>query len=191
MPRGPSGGTTAMLQAVPSSEPHPAPSGRIEEQPAQEPQPKVPVASLSDIADLCSKNRDPKLKALVRNFVHLVRLEPGRLEMRMTEGAPASLPGELGVKLREWTGIHWVVSLSREAGEPTLVEIDNNTREARLTDARADPDVAAILAQFPGARIADVRIRVEDESSEQDDLPAPAAAESDEGDILPGDDIER
>ncbi len=123
--------------------------------------------------------------------MRLVKLEPGRLDMRMTDGGPGTLPGELGVKLKEWTGIHWVVSLSKEEGEPTLVEADNNAREARLTDARADPDVAAILAQFPGARITDVRIRVtEEDENETEDLPAPATAESEEGDILPGDDIE-
>src|SRR5690606_18610437 len=190
MPRGPSGGATAMLQSVPSPEPRQAPVGQIEEQPAERPVSEVPVNSLSDIVDLCSKNRDPKLKALVRNFVHLVKLEPGRIDMRMTESGPATLPGELGVKLKEWTGVHWIVSLSREEGEPTLVEAENSAREARLTDARTDPDVAAILSQFPGAKIIDVRVRVTDEDTEVEELPAPAAAESAEGDILPGDDIE-
>ncbi|MCB5203216.1 DNA polymerase III subunit gamma/tau [Neorhizobium sp. T786] len=190
MPRASSGGATAMLQAVPSPEPHEMPVGRIEEQPSERPAPKVPVDSMQDIVELCSKNRDPKLKALIRNFVHLVKLEPGRLDMRMTEGAPGSLPGELGVKLKEWTGIHWIVSLSKEQGEPTLIEADNTAREARLTDARADPDVAAILTQFPGAKIIDVRVRVTEEDTEAEELPAPAAAESAEGDILPGDDIE-
>ena len=51
-----------------------------------------------------------------------------------------------------------------------------------------DPDVAAILSRFPGAKITDVRIRT---AIVEDDTPSlPAAAESSEGDILPGDDIE-
>jgi DNA polymerase-3 subunit gamma/tau len=184
--RMPTGGPTAMLQAVQGGVPRQMPVGRTEEQPA----PSVPVRSLQDIVELCSKNRDPKLKALVRNFVRLVKLEPGRLEMRMTDGGPGTLPGELGVKLKEWTGIHWIVTLSKEEGDATLVEVDNHAREARLTDARADPDVAAILAQFPGARITDVRIRAAEEENEAEDIAPPAIAESEEGDILPGDDIE-
>jgi DNA polymerase-3 subunit gamma/tau len=184
--RMPTGGPTAMLQAVQGGVPRQMPVGRTEEQPA----PSVPVRSLQDIVELCSKNRDPKLKALVRNFVRLVKLEPGRLEMRMTDGGPGTLPGELGVKLKEWTGIHWIVTLSKEEGDATLVEVDNHAREARLTDARADPDVAAILAQFPGARITDVRIRAAEEENEAEDVAPPAIAESEEGDILPGDDVE-
>ena len=189
-PRSPTGGATAMLQAVPSPERPETPVGRIEEQPAGKPAPKVPVNSLSDIADLCSKNRDPKLKALLRNFVRLVRLEPGRLEINLSADAPKSIVGDLQRRLEEWTEIRWMVILSREPGEPTLVETDASAREARLTDARADPDVAAILAQFPGARITDVRIRMQEEDAVEAEAAAPAAAESDEGDILPGDDIE-
>ncbi len=188
--RMPSGGPTAMLQAVPNTMPREMAVGRSEPQQESRPEGSVAVRSLADVVDLCTKNRDPKLKALVRNFVRLVRLEPGRLDMQMTNGAPGTLPGELGVKLKEWTGIHWIVSLSNEPGAATLVEAEGQAREARLTDARSDPDVAAILSQFPGAKITDVRIRASEEADEPDELPMPAAAESAEGDILPGDDIE-
>ncbi len=178
---------TAMLRAVPDSRPQDmqVAAPRTEERP----EPKVPVTSVQDIADLAQKNRDPVMRAKVRNFVRLVRIEPGRLDMRLGEGAPGSLPGELGVKLKEWTGIHWIVSLSKDEGEPTLVEAEGNARNARLVDARQDPDVAAILAQFPGAKITDVRIRAPVQEEIEDTAP-PSVAESSEGDILPGDDIE-
>ncbi|AYD03269.1 DNA polymerase III subunit gamma/tau [Neorhizobium sp. NCHU2750] len=185
-----SGGPTAMLKAVPNTGLQAMPVGRIEERPSEKPEPKVPVRSLHDVVDLCTQNRDARLKALVRNFVRLVKIEPGRLDIRMTDSGPGTLPGELGVKLKEWTGIHWIVSLSKEEGEPTLVEADANAREARLTDAKSDPDVMAILSQFPGAKITDVRIRASEEDNDIEDAPPPATAESAEGDILPGDDIE-
>ncbi len=178
---------TAMLRAVPDSRPQDmqVAAPRTEERPES----KVPVKSVQDIADLAQKNRDPVIRAKVRNFVRLVKIEPGRLDMRLGEGAPGSLPGELGVKLKEWTGIHWIVSLSKDEGEPTLVEAEGNARDARLVDARQDPDVAAILSQFPGAKITDVRIRAAVQE-EVEDVSPPSVAESSEGDILPGDDIE-
>ena len=178
---------TAMLRAVPDSRPQDIQVAAPKQE--ERPEPKVPVNSLQDIADLCTKNRDPVLKAKVRGFVRLVRLEPGKLDMRLADGAPGSLPGELGVRLKEWTGIHWIVSISKDQGQPTLVEAEGNARDARLLDARQDPDVAAILAQFPGAKITDVRIRaplVDD----VEEIATPSVAESSEGDILPGDDIE-
>ncbi|NRP17336.1 DNA polymerase III subunit tau [Ensifer adhaerens] len=188
----PTGNGATMLRAVPDVSPQPISVGQIEERPAIAPvakaQASVPVNSVSDIADLCGKNKDIKLKTLVRGFVRLVRIEPGRLDVNVTDDAPKTLLGELAVKLKEWTGIHWIVSYSREPGEPTLIEAEQRAQEKRVSDARQDPDVAAILARFPGAKITDVRIRaVEEEEAES---VAPATAESADGDIVPGDDIE-
>ncbi|MFS8048498.1 DNA polymerase III subunit gamma/tau [Rhizobium sp. BR 314] len=180
----------AMLRAVPNTQPDSQPVGRIESKPAQAPKPLVPVNSMADIAELAGQKRDPKIKALVRTFVRPVRLEPGRLDVNLTPGAPGTLLNELAVKLKEWTGIHWIVSLSRDEGEPTLVEAEANVQKQRVADARQDPDVAAILSQFPGAKIIDVRVRAPDVDEEEEQTAAPAIAESIDGDILPGDDIE-
>ncbi len=180
----------AMLRAVPNTQPDSPPVGRIEQKPAEAPKPLVPINSMADIAELAGQKRDPKLKALVRAFVRPVKLESGRLDVSLTPGAPGTLLNELAGKLREWTGIHWIVSLSREEGQPTLVEAEANAQKQRVADARQDPDVAAILAQFPGAKIIDVRVRAPETDDEEEAAAPPAVAESIDGDILPGDDIE-
>ncbi|MBP1851657.1 DNA polymerase III subunit gamma/tau [Rhizobium halophytocola] len=186
----PSSAPVAHLKAVPSSAPPEAsPQIRGETRTVEEPVEKVPVRSLDDISELCTKNRDPKLKALLRNYARLVRLEPGRLEINLPEDAPKSLTGDLQRRLEEWTGIRWMVILSREQGEQTLVESERSQREAHFKDARQDPDVVAIIARFPGAKVTDVRI-LNAEKEEDEQAPPPAVAESEEGDILPGDDID-
>ncbi|MBC2771248.1 DNA polymerase III subunit gamma/tau [Rhizobium sp. AQ_MP] len=180
----------AHLQSVPAGDALPQGMERREAKIEEAPIPGVRVETLDDIADLCTKNRAPVLRAQLRQFVHLVKIEPGRLEIRLESQCPPTIVNELKMKLSEWTGITWWVTLSNEAGAPTLVEVEKSTREARLLDARQDPDVAAILARFPGAKITDVRIKAA--AIEDDDIVAapPAAAESADGDILPGDDIE-
>jgi DNA polymerase-3 subunit gamma/tau len=188
------GNGATMLRAVPDVAPPQAmPVGKIEERPVEAPvakaEPKGPVRSVSDIAELCGTNRDIKLKTLVRGFVRLVNLEPGRLEINLPDDAPKTLVAELQKKLEDWTGIRWMVILSREPGAPTLLEAETRAQEKRVSDARQDPDVAAILAKFPGAKITDVRIKGP-ELEEENEPVAVAAAESEEGDILPGDDIE-
>jgi DNA polymerase-3 subunit gamma/tau len=187
-PRPQTSGPTAMLRVVPASDPQAMPVGRTEAKPADAPKPLVSVNSVSDIVNLAGEKRDAKIKALVRNFVRPVRVQPGILDVNLTEGAPGTLLNELAVKLKDWTRIHWIVSLSREAGQPTMVEAEARDKAQQVSDARQDPDVAAILAQFPGAKIIDVRVRAPD--IEVEEIQAPATAESEEGDILPGDDIE-
>ncbi|KQR78004.1 DNA polymerase III subunit gamma/tau [Rhizobium sp. Leaf341] len=181
----------AMLRAVPEAElPAAQERGQVDLKPEPAPAaPVVPLRSVADIVDLCQKNRDILLKTLVRNFVRLVRIEPGRLEMNVPDDAPKTLVTDLQRRLEEWTGIRWMVTVSREPGLPTMVETEAAAKEERFNDARQDPDVAAILARFPGAKMVDVRIKVSE--VERDETPEiVAVAESEEGDILPGDDIE-
>ena len=58
-------------------------------------------------------------------------------------------------------------------GGLTLVEQEAKQRDERLTDARSDPDVAAILSRFPGARITDVRVNQTDLDEEAETAPEP------------------
>ncbi|RWO75926.1 MAG: DNA polymerase III subunit gamma/tau [Mesorhizobium sp.] len=139
-------------------EPEPMPAPFV---PAPEPvadAPPVPVKSLADIIALADAQRDIAFKVLVKRCVRLVRIEPGRIDVSLTDDAPKMLLNDLTAKLRAWTGRSWLVSLSKEAGGQTLAEMESTKRENALLDAKSDPTVAAILARFPGAKIIDVRI---------------------------------
>ena len=169
-------GSARPLMQAPSPETAPAPA----ESPRSEPSgPVIAVSSLEDLVALAEKHRDITAKIHIRKCLRLGRIEPGRLEVGLTEDAPKSLLGDLSKKLELWTGQRWMITLSRDADRPTLAELEADRRDALLRDAKSDPDIAAILKQFPGARITDVRI-----SGAEEDLPE-APAESEEGDILP------
>jgi DNA polymerase-3 subunit gamma/tau len=170
-PSRPQGGSTAMLRSVPDTRPVEMPAPPKAELQAEA---KVQVRSLADVANLAGDNRDMKLKAQIRQFVRPVRLEPGRLEIALSPDAPKSLVGELSSKLKDWTGINWLVILSREPGKLTLIEQEAELREKNFDDARADPDVAAILARFPGAKVVNVVVHG---GSDNDSEEAPAALE--------------
>jgi DNA polymerase-3 subunit gamma/tau len=153
--------------------------------PAAAPRPVAgPVlASLADVAALCSERRELRLKFAVERQLRPVRFEPGRIEVEPTADAPSDLAGELGRKLTEWTGTRWVVTVTRGAGGTTLHDERLATESRRRDDAVADPLVAAVLARFPGARIVDIRVRAEE--------PPPAeptgARLDEEGEIAPDD----
>ncbi|MET3519592.1 DNA polymerase III subunit gamma/tau [Mesorhizobium abyssinicae] len=143
--------------------------------------PAVPVKSLADIAALADANRDIAFKVLIKRCVRPVRIEPGRLDVSLTEDAPKMLLNDLTAKLRAWTGRNWLVSLSKEDGGQTLAEMETTKREIAFLDAKSDPTVAAILARFPGAKIIDVRIPDVPEVEEAEaDLAVEPAADDDE-----------
>lgn len=169
------GGSASPMRMV-SNNPEPEPERTIEVE-----APAVPINSLEDIDALAEKNRDPLIKVNIRKCVRLVAVSPGNLSITLTEDAPKSLVGDLSRKLSEWTGTRWMVTVSRDAeGGATLEEVADGKRNAMLADASRDPEVAGILAAFPGAKIIDVRlggddfdtdIEIEDEYGTHDEVP--------------------
>ena len=142
--------------------------------------PAVPVRSLEDIAALADSHRDKLFKVSLKQYVRLVRLEPGRLDVALTGDAPKTLLGDLTTRLKSWTGRQWIVSLSREEGGKTLAEAETAKRDNAILDARSDPAVAAILSRFPGAKVIDVRIPNASEMQSDEDSPPPEPAEDDD-----------
>ncbi|WP_306117428.1 MULTISPECIES: DNA polymerase III subunit gamma/tau [unclassified Roseitalea] len=158
MPQSPQGGAATAMRLVADGAPRPqSPASDPEPAPAPAP-PAVRIESLQDLADLAERHRDPLMKVTIRKCVRLVSVEPGRLAVNVTEDAPPTLAGDLSRKLGDWTGTRWIVTISREPGGKTLEEDELDRRDALLADASRDPQVAAILKAFPGARVVDVRL---------------------------------
>ncbi|MGE3366525.1 MAG: DNA polymerase III subunit gamma/tau, partial [Rhizobiaceae bacterium] len=153
---------------------------------APQPEPAAPdvsIRSLEDIAALAEQNRDRLFKVNLKNHVRLVRIDPGHIQVSLTETAPKTLLGDLTTRLKNWTGRNWLVSVSKDAGGQTMAEAETAKRENAILDARNDPAVAAVLARFPGAKIIDVRIPDSPEAAETDqpaDLPTEPPVEDDD-----------
>ena len=121
------------------------------------------IASLADLANLAGAKGAPVLKVQIENNIHLVRLEPGQIEFRPSAAAPRTLAGDLALKLKEWTGSRWVVTLAREGGAPTLSEQRKAAQAQKIEQVAQSPMVRAVLDRFPGAEIVAVRDREEPE----------------------------
>jgi DNA polymerase-3 subunit gamma/tau len=145
-PRGPSASGAAM----PARAPMPAPS-------QSESAPTAAIRNLEDIIALAAANNAPILRVALENYIHLVHLEPGRIEFRPHARAPRTLAGDLQQKLRDWTGERWAVSIASQGGAPTLAEQKQTAKTARFEAVAQEPMVRAVLDRFPGAEIVAVR----------------------------------
>ncbi len=182
MPRGTSGGPQSgptavasgrpQLAAIPGGMPQTREAAAQHRQAAPLPGPEYMLKSLQDCAALASEKRDVPLKVAIERQMRLVKFEPGRVEIQPVDNAPADIAGELGRKLTEWTGQRWIVVVSRHQGRPTIHEEREENQRQLVTDAKADPTVAALLSSFPGAKVVDVRVNrtVEDETALADPL---------------------
>ncbi len=148
------GGAALQTAPAPVTEPAPVPEA---------PQGNAPrLGSLADLIALAGRERDLKLKHALETCVRPISFSEGRIEIALTEHAAADLVGELSRKLEDWTGRRWMIAVARDGGAETIEEKRRSAREQLVSDARADPVVAAVLTQFPGAEIVDVRVHADD-----------------------------
>jgi len=115
------------------------------------------LRTLEDLAALALAKGAQILRVNIENDVHLVSLEPGRLEFRPSARAPRTLAADLAQKLKDWTGTRWVVTVAREGGAPTIAERKKAVKAARHERVLQEPLVRAVMDRFPGAEIVAVR----------------------------------
>jgi DNA polymerase-3 subunit gamma/tau len=173
-PNGPSGALAMKPEAPPVGEPE---SPQV--QPQSQPQ------TFEDVVDLFRRMKELKLWAHLMNDVHLVRFEPGQIELRLGAHAPADLTNRVIRQLRDWTGAKWFVTVRADVeGEPTL-RARRDAAERLERDAAANhPAVRAVLEAFPGAQFVGVVERAAEPEADPDAEPETPIdpPDSDDGD---------
>jgi DNA polymerase-3 subunit gamma/tau len=130
----------------------PRPQGAVRADP-QKPDP----AAFAEVVALALADREMILHANLLSNLHLVRFEPGRIEFRPGEHAPGELAHDLSRFLNARTARRWVVTVSRDPGQPTLRQQEERAEASRRSEAAQHPLVKAVMEAFPGAEIEVVR----------------------------------
>jgi DNA polymerase-3 subunit gamma/tau len=140
------------------------------------------LGRFEDLVLLAEQKREIRLKTMLRTNVRLVSFRDGRMEFNLAGNPPQTFVSDLGQKLFQWTGKRWTITVSREAGAPSLDEVEKAELGHRSEIARADPVVDAVLSRFPGSRIVDVKMREELAQPASEDLNQSGAGEAGEDD---------
>lgn len=117
------------------------------------------LRSFLDVVALIGEHRDARLKVHLEEHVSLVKFDggAGSIDLFLLHGAPPEIANELREKLNRWTARRWVVVLSKDPGEPPIGEVRRQREAAELEELKKHPAVAAVLEEFPGSKIAEVR----------------------------------
>lgn len=113
--------------------------------------------TFESVVDLIRHHRDVKLLVEVETGVMLAAYQPGRIEFVPAPNAPYDLAQRLGARLQAWTGNRWAVTLVNDGGAPTIADVRDAARNALRDKAAEHPLVRAVMTQFPGAKITDIR----------------------------------
>lgn len=137
-------------------------SAALAVQPHAVPVEQTSIATLEDVQAVLQRSGHMSLATQVYLYVHLVKLEEGRLEYRPAPEASQSLAQELTMAMKAATGKRWMVTVSTAPGQPTLQQRANAAKEELFNAVRANPLVAQVFALFPDAELKNIHDKKED-----------------------------
>ena len=85
--------------------------------------------------------------------VSMVRFAPPELALRPMRPLGADWTRDLAGVLKAATGVTWQVTLSDDAGEPSLLDREKIAEQRVRADVLADPGVRAVMDAFPDAEL--------------------------------------
>jgi DNA polymerase-3 subunit gamma/tau len=135
--------------ALARSAPLPEPAAIAEAQPGRLALPE----SFPEAVALLRDRGESILANHLMDDVHLVRFEPGRIELRVTEAAPPNLASRFAAVLEQACGSRWVITISQQEGAATLRSQQKAAEEAKREEVLRHPLVQAVIETFPDAKL--------------------------------------
>ena len=132
-------GATTVPSAVPSGK-------------AAGPSARIP-GDFRALVKLLQDNGKQILAQQLHDQVGVVRYAPPELVLKPTRPLGGDWPRQLAAQLKSLTASNWQVSLSDEAGEPSLLDQEKIAEERVRSDVLADPNVQAVMDAFPDAQL--------------------------------------
>ena len=124
-------------------------------------QTKLIIKNFEDLINFCSSKKEIKLKHELETNVNLVSFENKRIEISFNEKLDKEFIKNLSSKLYEWTNDRWIISLSKESGEPSKKEKEKILRDKLLEKAKKSEVYKKVLEVFSDAELIDIRQNVE------------------------------
>jgi DNA polymerase-3 subunit gamma/tau len=130
---------TGASSAAPSAKPQ-GPSARL-------------PADFRGLVDFLESKGRHQLAVQLHDQVGVVRYAPPELVLKPARPLGHDWPRELAANLKSLTGTAWQVSLSDEAGEPSLLDQEKIAEERVRSEVLDDPNVRAVMEAFPDAEL--------------------------------------
>ncbi|MBD1134889.1 DNA polymerase III subunit gamma/tau [Pelagibacterales bacterium SAG-MED47] len=114
------------------------------------------ISSFEDLIEVCTKNKEMRLKYELEKNVNLVSFENNILEISFNDNLDKNFVKDLSLKLFEWTGQRWIITLSRTKGAMSIKEKEQNTKNEVFNKVKESELYRNVLNKFPDANLIEV-----------------------------------
>jgi DNA polymerase-3 subunit gamma/tau len=101
---------------------------------------EVKISSFEDLINLCSKKKEIHLKYDLEKNVNLIKFSKGKIDISFNQNLDKNFVKNLSSKLFEWTKTRWVITLSKEKGQKTFLEL-KSMKKKELFDKEKNSEI--------------------------------------------------
>ena len=105
---------------------------------------------------ICTLKKEIKLKYEIEKNVNLVSFENKRIEISFNDNLDKEFIKIISLKLYEWTGNRWIITLSKKRGKPSKKEKEINLKKDLLEKAKESLIYKKVLETFSDAELVDI-----------------------------------
>ena len=117
------------------------------------------INSLEELIEFCAVKKEIKLKYELEKNVNLVSFEKNRIEISFNYNLDKNFVKDLSMKLFEWTGQRWIITLSKLKGEISIKEKEVEEKNRIFEDIKLTSQYREVLKKFPDANLLDVVLK--------------------------------
>ena len=118
---------------------------------------KLSINSFKQLLELCTQNKEMKLKYELEKNVNLVSFSKNRMEISFNDNLDKSFIKDLTSKLYDWTFERWIITLSKIKGEISIKEKEENKNKEIIEKAKNTQLYKKVLQKFPDASLISVK----------------------------------
>ena len=104
-----------------------------------------------------------KLKYELEKNVNLVSFENNRIEISFNDNLDRNFVKEISLKLFEWTGKRWIITLSKTKGDISVKEKEQNDKNKLIEEVKKTEIYKDIKKIFSDANLIEVKPNNKDE----------------------------
>ncbi|PIZ33095.1 MAG: DNA polymerase III subunit gamma/tau [Alphaproteobacteria bacterium CG_4_10_14_0_8_um_filter_37_21] len=113
----------------------------------------IDIKDFDSLLQALELKKEMMLHSHMRHDIHLVKFEIGMIQLRVTQGAKTDFIQALKIFLHNYTAHEWLIKLTAESGQKTLIEQQNDKQEKLNQEAISQTVVQSILKEFPDSKI--------------------------------------
>ena len=103
------------------------------------------------------------MKYELEKNVNLVRFEVNRIEISFNDNLDKNFVKDLSLKLFEWTGHRWIITLSKIKGDLSVKEKEKNRKDEYFQKAKEKDLYKKVIEKFIDAELIEVSAKKENE----------------------------